>query len=106
MHPHRQTHPNQAPVRTPPTTRADREQPVKPGSTYTIKVDNPADYATGRPLDGWAPTKPNQGGSPQTDSDGNAPSRGKYPSTTVTRAGPGQNDHSKDFGFRRVADLS
>lgn len=29
MHRHRQTHPNQAPVRTPPTTRADREQPVR-----------------------------------------------------------------------------
>lgn len=32
MHPHRQTHPDHAPVRTPPTTRADREQPVTHGT--------------------------------------------------------------------------
>ncbi|MEU2718463.1 SdrD B-like domain-containing protein [Streptomyces sp. NPDC007205] len=75
---------------------------LKPGNTYTIKLNNPADYANDGPLTDWVPTKPHQGDNPQTDSDGMTSSGSKYPSATVAPGGPGQNDQSKDFGFRKV----
>ncbi|WP_164992565.1 SdrD B-like domain-containing protein [Streptomyces sp. L2] len=75
-----------------------------PGRTYTVKMDNPVDYASG-PLAGWNPTNANQGGDPRADSDGVTSSGSTYPSTTVTLGGPGQDDHSKDFGFRQASDL-
>lgn len=53
------------------------------GGTYTVTMDNPADYQEGGPLHGWEPT-----GSP-------------YPAFEVTPGGPGENDHSIDFGFRK-----
>ncbi|MDX3764125.1 SdrD B-like domain-containing protein, partial [Streptomyces sp. AK02-04a] len=79
---------------------------LKPGDTYTVKMDNPADYTGNGPLAGWDPTKSKKGSDPQIDSDGTPPSDGKYPSLTVTPGGPGQNDQTKDFGFAKQADLS
>ncbi|MGW4730574.1 SdrD B-like domain-containing protein [Streptomyces shenzhenensis] len=68
------------------------------GKTYTIKMDNPADYQAGGPLDGWKPTRPNQGDNDQVDSSGET-SGNPFPAIEVTPKGAGQNDHGADFGF-------
>ena len=44
MHPPRTTHPNQDPVRTCPTTRADREQPVTSASDTLLGGLNPDEW--------------------------------------------------------------
>ncbi|MFJ8795629.1 SdrD B-like domain-containing protein [Streptomyces sp. NPDC102462] len=76
------------------------------GKTYTVKMDNPADYQTGGVLDGWKPTRPNQGNNDQIDSSGET-SGNPYPAAQVTPKGAGQNDHGADFGFvNPQADLS
>ncbi|MEU6610172.1 SdrD B-like domain-containing protein, partial [Streptomyces shenzhenensis] len=68
------------------------------GKTYTVKMDNPADYQAGGVLDGWKPTRPNQGGNDQIDSSGET-SGNPFPAVEVTPKGAGQNDHGADFGF-------
>ncbi|MEU6611729.1 SdrD B-like domain-containing protein [Streptomyces shenzhenensis] len=76
------------------------------GKTYTVKMDNPADYQAGGVLDGWKPTRPNQGGNDQVDSSGET-SGNPFPAVEVTPKGAGQNDHGADFGFvNPQADLS
>ncbi|MEU6612073.1 SdrD B-like domain-containing protein, partial [Streptomyces shenzhenensis] len=68
------------------------------GKTYTVKMDNPADYQAGGVLDGWKPTRPNQGDNDQVDSSGET-SGNPFPAVEVTPNGAGQNDHGADFGF-------
>ncbi|MFF0226873.1 SdrD B-like domain-containing protein [Streptomyces sp. NPDC004629] len=76
------------------------------GKTYTVKMDNPGDYQAGGVLDGWKPTRPNQGGNDQIDSSGET-SGNPFPAVEVTPKGAGQNDHGADFGFvNPQADLS
>ncbi|WP_164992573.1 SdrD B-like domain-containing protein [Streptomyces sp. L2] len=76
------------------------------GRTYTIKMDNPDDYAAGGVLQGWVPTRPNQGDDDQIDSSGE-PDGNPFPAVVVNPAGAGQNDHGADFGFKKPSvDLS
>ncbi|OKJ06778.1 SdrD B-like domain-containing protein [Kitasatospora sp. CB01950] len=72
---------------------------LKPKTAYTIRLDNPADYAKGGPLYHWVPTKDNVGSNRAIDSDGTVPKGGKYVERALTTGGPGQNDHTFDFGF-------
>ncbi|MFF0294866.1 SpaA isopeptide-forming pilin-related protein [Kitasatospora sp. NPDC004614] len=72
---------------------------LKPNTAYTIRLDNPADYAKGGPLYHWVPTKANVGDSRLIDSDGTIPKGGTYVERALKTGGPGQNDHSFDFGF-------
>ncbi|MFF0392782.1 SdrD B-like domain-containing protein [Kitasatospora sp. NPDC004615] len=72
---------------------------LKPKTAYTIRLDNPADYAKGGPLYHWVPTKDNVGDNRLIDSDGTVPKGGTYVERKLTTNGPGQNDHSFDFGF-------
>ncbi|MEV7170478.1 SdrD B-like domain-containing protein [Streptomyces sp. NPDC093224] len=76
---------------------------LKPGTQYTIKVDNPADYSTG-PLAGWNPTVTDAGGNNAIDSDGSVPAGGTYPEHTITTGSAGRNDHTYDFGFTRTGE--
>ncbi|MCB0965351.1 MAG: hypothetical protein KDB37_00830, partial [Ilumatobacter sp.] len=68
------------------------------GTDYVIRLDEPADYETGGPLDGSVPTVQGAGGNPELDSDGVIGGSG-FPETDITTGGPGVNDHSVDFGF-------
>ncbi|MEV7004795.1 SdrD B-like domain-containing protein [Streptomyces sp. NPDC093982] len=83
-----------------------RPQDLQYGRAYTVKMDNPDDYEDGGVLDGWASTRPGAGGNDEIDSSGE-PDGDPFPSVTVTPMGPGQNDHSLDFGFIKPSvDLS
>ncbi|MFJ5836749.1 SdrD B-like domain-containing protein [Streptomyces shenzhenensis] len=79
-------------------TKNVKPEDLQYGKTYTIKMDNPADYQAGGPLDGWKPTRPNQGDNDQVDSSGET-SGNPFPAVEVTPKGAGQNDHGADFGF-------
>ncbi|MFE2107818.1 SdrD B-like domain-containing protein [Kitasatospora sp. NPDC059463] len=74
---------------------------LKPGTTYTIRMDNPADYAPGGPLYRWVPTEAGVGDNRFVDSKGIVPPGARYPERTLTTGGPGENDHTLDLGFRR-----
>ncbi|MFF7456544.1 SdrD B-like domain-containing protein [Kitasatospora sp. NPDC008115] len=74
---------------------------LKPRTTYTIRMDNPADYAPGGPLYRWVPTEAGVGDNRFVDSKGVVPAGARYPERTLTTGGPGQNDHTVDLGFRR-----
>ncbi|WP_043909949.1 SdrD B-like domain-containing protein [Kitasatospora griseola] len=58
---------------------------LKPNTAYTVRLDNPADYAEGGPLYHWLPAK--------------ADAHGQFAERALTTGGPGQNDHGFDFGF-------
>jgi len=70
-----------------------------PNTQYTIKLDNPADYAAGGPLYQWVPTVANAGSNGFIQSVGVVPPGGTYPQDSITTGGPGQNNHTYDFGF-------
>ncbi|MFJ9610473.1 SdrD B-like domain-containing protein [Kitasatospora sp. NPDC101176] len=74
---------------------------LKPRTKYTIRLDNPADYAKGGPLYQWVPTDHDVGDNRFVDSKGVVPAGGRFPERALTTGGPGQNDHTFDFGFRR-----
>ncbi|WP_078653565.1 SdrD B-like domain-containing protein [Streptomyces novaecaesareae] len=74
---------------------------LKPRTKYTIKLDNPADYAKGGPLFQWVATEHDVGDNHFVDSKGIVPTGGKYPERALTTGGPGENDHTYDFGFRQ-----
>ncbi|MFG2626126.1 SdrD B-like domain-containing protein [Streptomyces sp. NPDC048473] len=74
---------------------------LKPTTKYTIRLDNPADYAKGGPLYQWVPTDADVGDNHFIDSKGIVPSGAKYPERALTTGGPGENDHTYDFGFRQ-----
>ncbi|HLZ63916.1 MAG TPA: SdrD B-like domain-containing protein [Ktedonosporobacter sp.] len=87
---------------------------IKPYTSYTIKMDNPADYAAGGPLYHLTLTKAFSG---LDDSDGSKAilpvgakpavaglptlpyPNGGFPVIPVVPHGPGQNDHTFDAGF-------
>ncbi|MER7701833.1 SdrD B-like domain-containing protein [Kitasatospora sp. NPDC097605] len=73
---------------------------LKPRTTYTIRMDDPADYAPGGPLYQWVPTEAGAGDNRFVDSKGVVPDGARYPERTLTTGGPGQNDHTFDLGFR------
>ncbi|MCC9308075.1 hypothetical protein LN042_13425 [Kitasatospora sp. RB6PN24] len=74
---------------------------LKPKTDYTIKLDNPADYAKGGPLYEWVPTDANVGTNHFIDSKGTVPPGTAYPVKALTTGGPGENNHTYDFGFRQ-----
>ncbi|GLZ79961.1 hypothetical protein Afil01_47680 [Actinorhabdospora filicis] len=74
---------------------------LQPNTTYTIKIDNPADYASGGPLYQWVVTQDNAGDNDFIDSDGKVPPGGTYPEHTITTGGPGQDNHTYDFGYNQ-----
>ncbi|MFE9422477.1 SdrD B-like domain-containing protein [Kitasatospora sp. NPDC006697] len=74
---------------------------LRPKTKYTIKLDNPADYAKGGPLYQWVPTDADVGTNHFIDSKGIVPAGTVYPERSLTTGGPGQNDHTYDFGFRQ-----
>ncbi|MFJ2775407.1 SdrD B-like domain-containing protein [Kitasatospora sp. NPDC087315] len=73
---------------------------LKPRTGYTIRLDNPADYAEGGPLHQWVPTVPDVGDNPFINSKGIVPPGGTFPERALTTGGPGENNHTYDFGFR------
>ncbi|MEV6075834.1 SdrD B-like domain-containing protein [Streptomyces sp. NPDC052069] len=74
---------------------------LRPKTKYTIRIDKPADYAEGGPLHQWVPTEADVGDNRFIDSKGIVPSGGKFPERALTTGGPGENDHTYDFGFRQ-----
>ncbi|WP_217368201.1 SpaA isopeptide-forming pilin-related protein [Kitasatospora sp. MMS16-BH015] len=72
---------------------------LKPNTAYTIKVDLAADYAPGGPLYQWVVTQPNAGSNTFIDNDGVAPAGSQFPQYSITTGGPGQNNHTYDFGY-------
>lgn len=74
---------------------------LKPRTKYTIRLDNPADYAKGGPLYQWVPTDADVGDNHFIDSKGIVPRDAKFPERALTTGGPGENDHTYDFGFRQ-----
>ncbi|MFC0598307.1 SdrD B-like domain-containing protein [Streptomyces palmae] len=74
---------------------------LKPRTKYTVRLDNPADYAKEGPLYQWVPTDADVGDNHFVDSKGVVPSGGKFPERALTTGGPGENDHTYDFGFRQ-----
>jgi hypothetical protein len=73
-------------------------------TNYQIRIDNPADYAAGGPLDGWFLTYTERGPNRVRDSNGvwqstqpNTPNG--YTFANVLTGTAGFNDHTFDFGF-------
>lgn len=89
---------------------------LNPGSPYALRtftdyavgIDNPDDYASGGPLDGWHATERDLGDASSSDRDRNDsdgrvdPQESDYPYAEISTGGPGQNDHSIDFGYSRI----
>ncbi|MFF2897657.1 SdrD B-like domain-containing protein [Streptomyces sp. NPDC057966] len=74
---------------------------LRPRTKYTIRLDEPADYAEGGPLHQWVPTEADVGDNHFIDSKGIVPRGARYPERALTTGGPGENDHTYDFGFRQ-----
>ncbi|MFD8824875.1 SdrD B-like domain-containing protein [Streptomyces sp. NPDC059605] len=72
-----------------------------PRTEYTVRLDEPADYAEGGPLHQWVPTEADVGDNHFVDSKGVVPRDAKFPQRELTTGGPGENDHTYDFGFRQ-----
>jgi hypothetical protein len=79
-------------------------------AAFTVKLDNPADYAAGGPLNGYTLTSTDSTTTVTTDNDNSIDNDGalvggstygvdKFPSISVAAHGPGENDHTFDFGF-------
>ncbi|SEE83849.1 SdrD B-like domain-containing protein [Ruania alba] len=74
---------------------------------YVVGVDNPDDYAAGGPLENWYPTVPDVGAAvdpDRNDSDGlvEESDGGSFPFAAITTDGPGENDHTIDFGYALI----
>ncbi|MGH4028612.1 SpaA isopeptide-forming pilin-related protein [Actinomycetota bacterium Odt1-20B] len=74
---------------------------LKFNTKYTIKIDNPDDYAEGGPLYRWAVTQNDAGSNDFIDSDGKVPAGGEYPEHTITTGSAGQDNHTYDFGYNQ-----
>lgn len=81
-----------------------------PNVEYEIRLDRPADFASGGPLDELTLTEVNDSaatvtGSDLNDSDGEYVTNpagsppGSWPTIRFTTGGPGVSDHTHDFGF-------
>ncbi|MGW9122751.1 SdrD B-like domain-containing protein [Streptomyces sp. NPDC055663] len=74
---------------------------LRPRTKYTIRLDKPSDYAEGGPLHQWVPTRADVGDNHFIDSKGIVPRDARFPERSLTTGGPGENDHTYDFGFRQ-----
>ena len=86
----------------------DPNYPLKTNTDYVVGVDNPADYADGGPLFNYSPTVADTGDTgsvdpDRNDSDGVVEGEGTVPYAAITTGGPGENDHTIDFGFSNVS---
>ncbi|MCU0491055.1 MAG: carboxypeptidase regulatory-like domain-containing protein, partial [Chloroflexaceae bacterium] len=86
------------------TTSARYGLPLAPNSSYSIRLDNPADYSGSGPLAGLALTTANTGngaaGSPEDARDSDATEISPTDMRmAVTTGGAGANDHTFDAGF-------
>ncbi len=86
---------------------------ISPYTSYVIKLDNSADYASGGPLHGYQLTTSNQDSTTHsTDSKAALPTpavplgSNNYPQILVGSHTPGQNDYNQDIGFSAFPDLS
>lgn len=76
------------------------------GSSYVIRFDNPADYQSGGPLNGYTLTTKNgthTATSLDTSVDSNAETISSFPQITTVSLRAGENDHTYDVGFHRVS---
>src|SRR5690606_13142686 len=78
------------------TSRTDG---VQFNTDYSIRLDNPADYDPGGPLFEWFLTL-NNSGPDQRDSD--AILLQGFPTINLNTGGPGDNNHTYDFGFTQI----
>ncbi len=80
-----------------------------PNTDYSIRLDNPANYSAGNPLNGLFLSPPNTsyqaGFADGSDSDGvntlnpTGSPTGTFPVISLTTGGAGANNHTYDFGF-------
>ena len=87
----------------------DAAYALQTNTDYVVGIDNPADYAPGGVLENWYPTVPDTGDSASVDADRNdsdgiveTSDAGSFPFAAITTGGPGENDHSIDFGFVNI----
>ena len=67
------------------------------GNVHVVRFDEPSDYQTGGPLDGYELTSDNQGAKRTVDSD--ATLVADFPQISVPARAAGENDHTFDVGF-------
>lgn len=82
----------------------DESYQLTTNTDYVVGVDNPDDYADGGPLYRWRVTVPDAGDPnsvdpDRNDSDGIADEESGFPYAAITTGGPGENDHTIDFGY-------
>ncbi|MBZ2196746.1 SdrD B-like domain-containing protein [Occultella gossypii] len=87
----------------------DAAYALKTNTSYVVGVDNPADYAAGGVLENWYPTVPDTGNANSVDADRNdsdglveESEAGSFPFAAITTGGPGENDHTIDFGYANI----
>ncbi|WP_046772467.1 SdrD B-like domain-containing protein [Jiangella alkaliphila] len=87
----------------------DQDYQLQTHTDYVVGVDNPADYEPGGPLENWYPTVPDTGDpnsvdANRNDSDGlvETTEDGDFPYAGITTGGPGENDHTIDFGYANI----
>ncbi|WP_198664546.1 SdrD B-like domain-containing protein, partial [Jiangella endophytica] len=87
----------------------DAAYALKTHTDYVVGVDNPADYEAGGVLENWYPTVPDTGDPNSVDADRNdsdglveTTDDGDFPYAAITTGGPGENDHTIDFGYSNI----
>ncbi|MEE6289141.1 isopeptide-forming domain-containing fimbrial protein [Georgenia sp. MJ173] len=87
----------------------DEAYALATNTDYVVGIDAAADYAEGGPLFGWYPTVENTGDEGSLDADRNdsdgiveETADGSFPYAAITTGGPGENDHTIDFGYSQV----
>ncbi|TDD68591.1 hypothetical protein E1262_15165, partial [Jiangella aurantiaca] len=87
----------------------DADYQLQTHTDYVVGVDNPADYEPGGPLENWYPTVPDTGDPNSVDADRNdsdgiveTTEDGDFPYAAITTGGPGENDHTIDFGYSNI----
>lgn len=87
----------------------DAAYALQTNTDYVVGIDNPADYGAGGVLDGWYPTVPDTGDTSSLDPDRNdsdglveETAQGSFPYAAITTGGPGENDHTIDFGYANI----
>ncbi|TDE02561.1 SdrD B-like domain-containing protein [Jiangella asiatica] len=87
----------------------DEDYQLQTHTDYVVGVDNPVDYEAGGPLENWYPTVPDTGDADSVDPDRNdsdglveETEEGSFPYAAITTGGPGENDHTIDFGYSNI----
>ncbi|MBZ2196745.1 SdrD B-like domain-containing protein, partial [Occultella gossypii] len=87
----------------------DAAYALQTNTDYVVGVDNPADYAAGGVLENWYPTVADTGDVNSVDADRNdsdglveETEAGSFPFAAITTGGPGENDHTIDFGYSNI----